>query len=93
VAPPVSREGGQTEAMTAKPLSASPPLTANRVDRMYRQLAKIHAITTAQLAECVRWRWSDSAPGLVQARTGRQRPTTTPFTTRLAPSPPTDFSH
>jgi hypothetical protein len=39
VAPPASREGGQAEAAMAKPLSASPPLTDNRVDKMYRKLA------------------------------------------------------
>jgi hypothetical protein len=35
VAPPVSRKGGQAEATAAKPLSASPPLTTDGVDKMY----------------------------------------------------------
>jgi hypothetical protein len=35
-----------------KPLSASPPVTANGVDKMYGQLMEIHTITVAQLAEC-----------------------------------------
>jgi hypothetical protein len=39
VDPPASHEGCQTEAATAKPLSASPLLTADRVDKMYHQLA------------------------------------------------------
>jgi hypothetical protein len=38
------------EATTAKPLSASPLLTTDVVDKMYRQLVEIHAITAAQLA-------------------------------------------
>jgi hypothetical protein len=54
VAPPASREGGQVEAAVTKPPSASPPLTANGVDKMYRQLAEIQAIVAAQLAECAR---------------------------------------
>jgi hypothetical protein len=36
----------------AKPLSASPPLTTDRVEKMYHQLAEIHAIATTQLVEC-----------------------------------------
>jgi hypothetical protein len=36
VAPPASREGGQTDVAAAKPLSASPLLTTNVVDKMYR---------------------------------------------------------
>jgi hypothetical protein len=36
VAPPASHEGSQTESTVAKPLSASPPLTGDRVDKMYR---------------------------------------------------------
>jgi hypothetical protein len=52
VAPPASSEGGRAEATTAKSLSASPQLTADGLDKMYRQLAEIHAITATQLAEC-----------------------------------------
>jgi hypothetical protein len=50
----------------AKPLSASPPLTANGVDKMYHQLVEIHAITAVQLAECACCCRSDSTPNLVQ---------------------------
>jgi hypothetical protein len=52
VAPPASREGGQDEATAAKPLSASPLLTVDRVDMMYHEVVEIHAIATMQLAEC-----------------------------------------
>jgi hypothetical protein len=44
----------QVEAATVKTLSASPPLTANWVDKMYHQLAEIHTIATTQLTECAR---------------------------------------
>jgi hypothetical protein len=54
VAPPVSGEEGQAKATAAKPLSSLPLLTTDGVDRMYRQLAEIHPITAAQLAECAR---------------------------------------
>jgi hypothetical protein len=55
VAPLASHEGVQIEAAAAKPLSASPPLTNDGVDKMYRQLVEICAIAIAQLAECARW--------------------------------------
>jgi hypothetical protein len=55
VAPSASREGGQVEATTAKPLSAPPLLIVDGVDKMYHQLAEIHTITAAQLAECAHW--------------------------------------
>jgi hypothetical protein len=45
VSPSASHEGGQTEAAMAKPPCASPPLTTDGVDKMYRQLAEIHIIT------------------------------------------------
>jgi hypothetical protein len=51
VAPPASRKGGKDEAAVAKPLSASPLLTADVVDKMYRQLVEIHAIIIVQLVE------------------------------------------
>jgi hypothetical protein len=47
VAPSANLEGGQTEATAAKPLNALPPPIADGVDRLYRQLAEIHAITAA----------------------------------------------
>jgi hypothetical protein len=52
VSPSANREGGQTEATMAKPLNASPPPTIDGVDRLYHQLAEIHAITITQLVEC-----------------------------------------
>jgi hypothetical protein len=54
-APPASREGGQDEAIAIKHLGASPPITANRVDKMYHQLAEIRTIPATQLVECSRW--------------------------------------
>jgi hypothetical protein len=53
----------------AKPLSASPPLIANVVDKMYHQLVEIHAITAAQLAECAHWHQS-SLDGMVACGDG-----------------------
>jgi hypothetical protein len=53
----------------AKAPSASPPPTTNGVDKLYRQLVKIYATVAAQLAECARWRCSDSTPRPVQAGT------------------------
>jgi hypothetical protein len=92
VAPPTSREEGQAEATMDEPLSASSPLTIGDVDKMYHQLAEIHATATAQLVECARWHRTDSTPSLAQAGTSRPRPCATPSTIRLAPSPPMDFS-
>jgi hypothetical protein len=88
VAPPASRERRQAKAAAAKPLSTSPPLTANRVDKMYHQLVEIHTITTAQLAECGHWCRSDSTPSKVRASTSRPRPIVMPSMIRLAPSCP-----
>jgi hypothetical protein len=44
VTPNASREEGHTEAAAASPMKASPPPIADGVDRMYCQLAEIHAI-------------------------------------------------
>jgi hypothetical protein len=87
VAPPASNEGSQDEAAPTKPLSASPPLTADGVDNMYYQLVEIHTTATAQLGECARWRRSDSTPSPARARVGRLRPVTMPSMISLAPSP------
>jgi hypothetical protein len=88
-APTASREGGQA---AAKALNTSPPPITDGVDKLYRQLAEIHAIAAAQLAGCAHWRHSDSTPSLVRGRTGRQRPDEMPSVIRMAPPPPTDFS-
>jgi hypothetical protein len=68
-------------------MSTSPPLTTNRLDRMYRQLAKIHAIITAQLAECACWRQTDSTCHLVRVGTSSPRPDQPTSATRSASSP------
>jgi hypothetical protein len=68
---PSQSRGGHTKAATAKPLSALPLLTTDRVDNMYHQQEEIHAITATQMAECAHWRHYDSTPGLVWAGTGR----------------------
>jgi hypothetical protein len=62
LAPLVGQGEAQVETVVAKSPGVSPPLTADEVDRMYRQLAEIHAITTAQLADCACWCWIDSPP-------------------------------
>jgi hypothetical protein len=46
VASSTSHEGGQPEATAAKPLNASPPPTTDGVDKLYHQIAEIHAIAT-----------------------------------------------
>jgi hypothetical protein len=48
---PVHQREAQAEANS---MSTSPPLTADELDRMYHELAEIHTITAAQLAECAR---------------------------------------
>jgi hypothetical protein len=48
-------------------MSTSPPLTADGLHRMYRQLAEIHAIAAAQLVECAHWCRTDSTRRLVRA--------------------------
>jgi hypothetical protein len=62
LAPLVGQGEAHVETVVAKSPGVSPPLTADEVDRMYRQLAEIHAITTAQLADCACWCWIDSPP-------------------------------
>jgi hypothetical protein len=54
-APAASREEGRAQAVVARPPKASPPPTVDGVDKMYHQLAEIHTIADAQLAECARW--------------------------------------
>jgi hypothetical protein len=64
---------GLAEATVTKALSISPPPTTNGVDKLYHQLAEIHAIFASQLAECTHGCRSYSTPTPVQARTGEQR--------------------
>jgi hypothetical protein len=52
--PSTTREGGQTVAVVATPLSTLPPPSTDKEDRLYHQLADIHTTTTTQLAECTR---------------------------------------
>jgi hypothetical protein len=47
VAPPASREEGHTKVAAARPLKASPPPTADGVDKMHHRLTEIHAIAAA----------------------------------------------
>jgi hypothetical protein len=92
VAPSANREGDQTEATVAKPPSTSPPLTTNGVDKMYHQLAEVHAIAATQLADCAHRHRSDPTSTSVRVGIGWQKPATIPSALRLALSPPTDFS-
>jgi hypothetical protein len=83
---------GQVEVVVAKAPSASPLPTTDRVDKLYRQLAEIHATTTMQLVECACWCHSDSTPSPVQARIGQLGPNKTPSMTRAASPSPSDCS-
>jgi hypothetical protein len=76
----------------AKAPSTSPSPTANEADKLYHQLAVIHAIAVAQLVECTRWQPSNTTPSQVRASTGQQGPDKMPSTTRMTLPPPTDFS-
>jgi hypothetical protein len=60
--PSSSVRRGPAGAVGAKSPSTPSPLTADRVERMYHQLAEIHAIAAMQLVECAHWRWTDSTP-------------------------------
>jgi hypothetical protein len=50
------------------PLNALPPPSTDGVDRLYCQLAEIHTIIAAQLAEYARWHRSDPTSSPVHAR-------------------------
>jgi hypothetical protein len=91
MAPPVHREEAQGGAIGAKSQSTLPPLIIDGVDMMYHQLAKIHAIAKALLAECARWCRTDLTPHSVRAGIGQLRPGAVPSATRLVPSPSVDF--
>jgi hypothetical protein len=54
----------------AEPPKVSPPPTVNGVDKMYHQLAEIHAITAALQAEWARWRESNLTPEVAHAGAG-----------------------
>jgi hypothetical protein len=73
-------------------MAFSRPLIADEVDNLYPQLMEIHAIGTAQLAECTCWRRSDSTPSLARAKIGWQGPNGTPSVTKMALPPSIDFS-
>jgi hypothetical protein len=68
---PCLPQGGQTEVIAAKLLSASPQLTTDGADKMYHQLAEIHAIAAVQLAECTHRRQSDPTTSLVHVGAGQ----------------------
>jgi hypothetical protein len=89
--PSVCQGEARTKVVAARSPSASPPLTTDEVNRMYRQLAEIHAITATQLAECARWCQADSTPRSVRPGMSQPRPGAAPIVARLAPSPPTNF--
>jgi hypothetical protein len=91
-APSASCEGGQIEAAVAKPLNGLPPPFANGVHRLYHQLVETHVIIATQLAECAHWHQSNPTPNTAYARASWRGPTTVPSVTKMAPTPPTDFS-
>jgi hypothetical protein len=53
VASTSSRDECHTEAATTRTPKASPPPTVDGVDKMYRQMVEICAITSAQIPECI----------------------------------------
>jgi hypothetical protein len=59
LAPTASCEERHIEAIAARLPKASPTPTADGVDKMYHQLADIHALAIAQLVECVHWHRSN----------------------------------
>jgi hypothetical protein len=69
-APSTSHDGCQIMAAMATPLNVLPPPSTDGVDRLYHQLAEIHAIAIVRLVECTRWHCSDSTSGLVHASAG-----------------------
>jgi hypothetical protein len=92
LSPPVRRREARVEATEGNSTSTSPPLTANGLERMYHQLAEIHAIAAAQLVECARWRRSDSTRRLVRLGASHPRPDQPPSRMRPASSPLSDLS-
>jgi hypothetical protein len=49
---PTFIRASQTVTSVPVPMNPLPPSSADRVDRLYRQLVEIHTIVMAQLAEC-----------------------------------------
>jgi hypothetical protein len=92
VARTASREEGHTKAAMTRPLKASPPPAINGVDKMYCQLEEIHAISTVQRAECVRYHRSNPTPSVAHTGTGWRGPAMESSTTRMAPPRQTNFS-
>jgi hypothetical protein len=92
LAPPVHRGEAQSEGVVDKSPSTPPPLIADGVDRMYRQLAEIQANVTVQLVECAHWRQTNPTPCSALVGASRPRPDTVPSVTRLTPLTPTYFS-
>jgi hypothetical protein len=86
-APPTSHEGGQTKATTAKPLTVPLPPSADGVNRQYHQLAEIHTITAAELAECARWCQFSPASNAAYAGAGWRGPTIEPSVARMVTPP------
>jgi hypothetical protein len=87
-----SSDDDDTTTAGHQPLKALPLPTVDGVDKMYHQLAEIHAITAVKLAECARWHQSNLTPNVAHASVGWQGPATVPSVTRAAPSPLTDVS-
>jgi hypothetical protein len=65
LSPLVRRSEARAKATEANSMSTSPLLTTDGLDRIYRQLAEIHAITAAQLAKWARLHQTDSTRRLV----------------------------
>jgi hypothetical protein len=80
VAPTTNHEKSHTEAVLARSSKALPPPSADRVDKMYLQLAEIHAvaIVVAQLAKCVCWHLTRPLTWCMPAQVGEGPPRSPP---------------
>jgi hypothetical protein len=83
-----SREEGHTVVIAARFPKASPPSTAEGVDKMYHKLAEICALATAQLAECAHWHRSNPTSNSAHAGSDWRVPTIESSMMRTAPLPP-----
>jgi hypothetical protein len=90
--PLASHEGGQGEVAAIKPPNVPSLPSANGADRLYLQLAEIHAIAATQLAKCTHRGRSNPTPNMAYAGAGWRGPTVDPSAARMVPLPPTDFS-